>query len=275
MSAPAPAVLREPAEWRRWCAAARARGTLGFVPTMGALHAGHASLVARSAAENAATAVSIFVNPTQFDDPADLAAYPRTVAADVELLAATGVSAVFLPEPATMYPHGYRYRVSEDSLSRRLCGAHRPGHFDGVLTVVLKLLLLTAPHRAYFGEKDFQQLALIRGMARDFFLDVEVVGCPTVREASGLAMSSRNVRLSPGGRVRAAALHREIAGAADAAAAARALEREGFRVEYVEDLEVPGEGGAPPARRRLAAVWLEGVRLIDNVPIGEGGGDTR
>jgi pantoate--beta-alanine ligase len=275
MSAREPVVIAGIAEWRRWCAAARARGTLGFVPTMGALHAGHASLVARSAAENAATAVSIFVNPAQFNDAADLAAYPRTVAADVELLRAAGAAAVFLPEPATMYPHGYRYRLCEDDLSRRLCGAHRPGHFDGVLTVVMKLLLLTAPHRAYLGEKDYQQLLLIRGMVRDFFLETEVVACATVREASGLAMSSRNVRLSAEGRVRAAVLHRALAGAADPAAAARELERQGLRVEYVEDLEVPGEGNAPAARRRLAAAWLEGVRLIDNVAIGSEGSEPR
>jgi pantoate--beta-alanine ligase len=235
---------------------------------MGALHEGHATLVRRSAAENALTAVSIFVNPTQFDDPADLAAYPRTLESDVALLRSAGADAVFLPEPATLYPHGNHYRVVESELSRRLCGAHRPGHFDGVLTVVMKLLLLTAPHRAYFGEKDFQQLALIRGMVRDFFLETEIVACPTVREPSGLAMSSRNARLSAAGKVRAAALHRVLAGAADAAEAAREIEREGLRVEYVDDLELPGENGAAAARRRLAAAWLEGVRLIDNVAIG-------
>ena len=275
MSAPGPVVVDGVAEWRAWCANARGRGTLGLVPTMGALHEGHATLVRRSAAENASTAVSIFVNPTQFNDPADLAAYPRTLESDVALLRSAGADAVFLPEPATLYPRGFHYRVVESELSRRLCGAHRPGHFDGVLTVVMKLLLLTAPHRAYFGEKDFQQLALIRGMVRDFFLATEIVPCPTVREPSGLAMSSRNARLSADGRVRAAALHRALAGTVDAAAAARELERQGLRVEYVEDLELPGENGAASARRRLAAAWLEGVRLIDNVAIGAKGRERR
>jgi pantoate--beta-alanine ligase len=272
MSALGPVVVGGAAEWRAWCAGARARGRLGYVPTMGALHEGHASLVRRSAAENAATAVSIFVNPAQFDDPKDLAAYPRSVESDVALLRSAGADAVFLPEPGTMYPNGLRYKVVEAELSRRYCGAHRPGHFDGVLTVVMKLLTLTGADRAYFGEKDYQQLVLVRGMVADFFIATEVVSCPTVREPSGLALSSRNARLSPAGRAKAAAIHRALGANADPGAAARELERHGFEVEYVEELVDLLDG----SRRRLAAVRLEGVRLIDNVAVTTGvGADGR
>lgn len=242
-------------------AARRARGArdAGFVPTMGALHAAHRSLLDRARAENAELWASVFVNPAQFDDPADLARYPRTLEADLELLRSAGADLVFLPCEAELYPDGYRYRVVENDLSRQYCGANRPGHFDGVLTVVLRLLMLVRPARAYFGEKDFQQLRLVEGMARAFFLDTEIVPCALVREPDGLAMSSRNRLLTPAERARAPDFHRLLADsvrtgqAADEAA--RRLERSGFGVDYVEDY-----GG-----RRLAAVRLGTVRLIDNV----------
>ncbi len=237
----------------------RGAGTTGFVPTMGALHEGHLSLLRRARAENARAWASLFVNPAQFDDHADLAAYPRTVAADLALLEAAGCELVFMPREREIYPDNYRYRVTEIDLSRRFCGAGRPGHFDGVLTVVLKLLLLVRPERAYFGEKDFQQLRLVEGMARAFFLDTEIVPCALVREPDGLAMSSRNRRLSAADRARAPALHRVLAQSVaerqPAAEAAAALAREGFEVEYVSDHD----------GRRLAAVRLGKVRLIDNV----------
>src|SRR5262249_29466052 len=161
------------------------------VPTMGALHEGHLSLVKRSRVENDRTLVSIFVNPTQFDDPADFDAYPRTVKRDLALLEAAGVDFVLLPGAGDMYVDGFRYRVSEPEVSTILEGEHRPGHFGGMLTVVLKLLNIAAAERAYFGEKDWQQLSLVRGMADAFFLPTAIVACPTVRESTGLALSSR------------------------------------------------------------------------------------
>ena len=172
------------------------RQSVGFVPTMGALHAGHRSLLERARAENDAVVLSIFVNPAQFNDPGDLERYPRTLEEDLAL-AGTLVDHVLVPDPRDMYPDGYQYRVSEHGLSATLEGAHRPGHFDGVLTVVLKLLNLVRPDRAYFGEKDRQQLELVQGMVRAFHLGVAIVPCPTVRDPDGLAQSSRNRRLSP------------------------------------------------------------------------------
>jgi pantoate--beta-alanine ligase len=228
--------------------------SVGFVPTMGALHAGHRSLLERARAENDRVVLSIFVNPSQFDDPADLGRYPRTLDADLGLAAGLA-DHVLVPNPGEMYADGYLYRVCEHGLSARLEGAHRPGHFDGVLTVVLKLLNLVRPHRAYFGEKDRQQLDLVQGMARALFLPVEIVPCPTVRDPDGVALSSRNRRLSPAARARAAAFPRILRDSPGAAQAAAALGNAGFGVDYVED-----QGDV-----RLAAVRIEDVRLIDNV----------
>jgi pantoate--beta-alanine ligase len=228
--------------------------SVGFVPTMGALHAGHRALLERARAENDTVVLSIFVNPTQFNDPGDLERYPRTVDADLALAGAL-VDHVLVPDPKEMYPDGYRYRVTEHAQSATLEGAHRPGHFDGVLTVVLKLLNLVRPDRAYFGEKDRQQLELVQGMVRALHLPVDIVPCPTVRDPDGLAQSSRNRRLSPGARARASAFPRILREAPDARSAAQALKGAGFGVDYVEDRE-----GV-----RLGAIRLEDVRLIDNV----------
>jgi len=148
---------------------AKALGEVGFVPTMGALHQGHGSLFKTARAQNDCVIASIFVNPTQFNDQNDLKSYPRTLEKDREMAQAMGVDAVFLPTPIMIYPDGYRFKLHEDGLSQTLCGGDRPGHFDGVLTIVMKLLMLTKPHRAYFGEKDYQQFQLIADMARDFF----------------------------------------------------------------------------------------------------------
>jgi pantoate--beta-alanine ligase len=247
--------------WREERRSPRLAGTtIGFVPTMGALHEGHLSLVRRSRAENARTVVSIFVNPTQFDDPTDLARYPRPLEDDLAKLRGVGTDFVLLPPEHELYADGFRYRVRETGLSASMEGAHRPGHFDGVLTVVLKLLCVARADRAYFGEKDWQQLALVRGMADAFLLPTMIVGCPTVRESDGLALSSRNRHLSAADRRLAPRFHRALATANTAGAAARALAADGFVVDYVEDY-----GG-----RRLGAVRLGGVRLIDNVPL-EGG----
>lgn len=232
--------------------------SIGFVPTMGALHAGHLSLVQSSQRDNDCTVVSIFVNPTQFNQAADLEHYPRTTAADLALLQASDTDAVFMPDAASLYADAYTFRVSESAFSQRLCGAHRPGHFDGVLTVVMKLFNIIRPTRAYFGEKDYQQLQLVRGMVDAFFLPVTVVACPTVREADGLAMSSRNTRLDARQRAQAPALFRALQSASSAAQAREALQQLGFDVDYVEDLD----------GRRFGAVRLGDVRLIDNVAIG-------
>lgn len=239
--------------WRQRIA--QSAESLGLVPTMGALHAGHLSLVRESLSRCNRTLVSIFVNSTQFDEPKDLGQYPQQIERDLAELGAAGVNAVFLPQAAEMYADDYRYRLSESRDSRLLCGAHRPGHFDGVLTVVLKLFNITTPTQAFFGEKDFQQLTLIRDMVSALHLPIEIVPVPTVREADGLAMSSRNARLSPLGRALAPLLHQHLTSAADCDSARQALEQAGLTVDYVEE-----HWG-----RRLAAVRVEDVRLIDNV----------
>jgi pantoate--beta-alanine ligase len=229
---------------------------LGFVPTMGALHAGHLALVERSRRENQATLVSIFINPTQFDNPQDLAAYPHDLAADALLLEQAGVDYLLAPNAEQMYPMGYRHRILESTDSLLLCGAHRPGHFDGMLTVVMKLLQLARARRAYFGEKDFQQLLLVRQMVSDFFLPVEIVACPIIRESDGLAMSSRNRRLDDKDRHLAARLFEILQSPQTLTQIETDLKQAGFEVDYVEHWK----------GRRLAAVRLGGVRLIDNIP---------
>lgn len=245
-------VWRTLADWR--AARGGLTGSVGYVPTMGALHTGHRALLARARADNDAVVLSIFVNPTQFNDPADLAKYPRTLEADLAVAAGLA-DHVIVPEAAELYPDNYTYRVTEETLSRRLEGAHRPGHFDGVLTVVLKLLNLVQPTRAYFGEKDWQQLRLVEGMVRSLLLPVEIIACPTEREPDGLALSSRNRRLSAGARLRAAVFPRILRSAPTAAAAMTELRQSGFDVDYVAD-----EPGV-----RLGAIRTENVRLIDNV----------
>jgi pantoate--beta-alanine ligase len=228
---------------------------------MGALHRGHASLVERCRAENDIVVVSIFVNPSQFNDATDLERYPRTLDRDLALLESLGTDEVIVPGVGEMYPEGYRFRMEPPGDDLVLEGAHRPGFLQGVLTVVLKLLNLAGAGRAYFGEKDYQQLRVVTAMTEDFFLPTQIVPCPTVREESGLAMSSRNERLSPQGRAKAAYLFHALTTAATCEQAKADLEARGFLVEYVEERWA----------RRLAAVHLEGVRLIDNVPIGFAG----
>ena len=230
---------------------------IGFVPTMGALHHGHSSLVRRCRDQNDIVVVSIFVNPSQFNDPADLALYPRTREADLALLSNLSVDDVFAPNAADLYPMGFRFRVHEPGATPLMEAEYRPGYFEGMLTIVLKLLLLVRPDRAYFGEKDYQQLQAVTDMARDFFIPVEIVPCPTVREPSGLAMSSRNALLPPEAREKAALLFRALSISANSEEAEAILEAEGFETDYVED-----HWG-----RRFAAVTLSGVRLIDNVPL--------
>jgi pantoate--beta-alanine ligase len=191
--------------------AARVAGqSVGLVPTMGALHAGHYSLVDRAASECDLVVVSIFVNPTQFGPGEDLGAYPRTLEADLAGCREHGAALVFAPGPAEMYPRQSATRVSVSGLDAVLCGASRPGHFAGVCTVVAKLFNIVAPDRAYFGAKDYQQVAIIRRMAEDLNFPVDIVTCPIVREADGLAMSSRNAYLSHAERAQAPALHQSL-----------------------------------------------------------------
>jgi pantoate--beta-alanine ligase len=231
-------------------------GSIGFVPTMGALHAGHASLVERCRRENDVVVVTIFVNPAQFNEPRDLERYPRTLEEDLRLLEAMGADEVVIPRERDLYPNGYCFRIENDASAQLMEGARRPGHLQGVMTVVMKLLNLVRADRAYFGEKDFQQLRVVTEMARDFFVPTEIVGCPTVREDSGLAMSSRNALLAPDAREKAATIYRTLQSAATVGEAGSSLVSAGFKVDYMEE-----HWG-----RRLAAVFLDGVRLIDNVP---------
>jgi pantoate--beta-alanine ligase len=257
---------------------------VAFVPTMGNLHDGHLELVRRGRALAPRVVVSIFVNPLQFGPGEDLASYPRTLARDSELLAAAGADLLFAPSAETMYPRppAEQTRVEVPGLSDILCGASRPGHFVGVSTVVCKLFNMVRPDLALFGEKDFQQLAVIRRMVDDLCIPVEVVGVPTVREPDGLAMSSRNGYLTAEERERAPALHRALqaltqaveAGGSDLAALERAaaarIDAAGLRTDYVSvrrvrDLALPGD--ADEDLVVLAAAYLGRARLIDNLRV--------
>jgi pantoate--beta-alanine ligase len=270
--------------------AARATGrSVGLVPTMGALHAGHLSLMARARSECDVVAVSIFVNPLQFGDPEDIARYPRTVEADLALCAEAGVDIVFVPGVTEMYPSWpspVPTTVSVSGVSAGWEGASRPGHFDGVATVVTKLFSIAGPCRAYFGEKDFQQLAVVRQLVSDLSLPVQVVGCPIVRETDGLALSSRNVRLSGDERRAAIVLSRALAAgrsvlercvdgkAVRASAVSRAMRRivatePMVRLDYAaavrdDDLVECGLITDPGVVRLLIAAEVGPVRLIDN-----------
>jgi len=231
--------------------------SIGFVPTMGCLHEGHATLLKQARQENDIVVLSIFVNPTQFNDANDFSKYPKTFNADLELAVENKVDYIFLPNEKTMYPDDYRYRLTENNFSKTLCGEHRPGHFDGVLTVVMKLFHIVNPTKAYFGEKDFQQLKLIQDMVSAFFMDVQIIPVPTVREINGLAMSSRNKRLSENERLLAAKIYELSSSLTSADDVKKALNNLGFLVDYVKDIE----------DRRFIAAKLGDVRLIDNVEI--------
>jgi pantoate--beta-alanine ligase len=275
-------IVRTVAEAKALCRQWRREGKrIGLVPTMGYLHEGHLSLVRASKERDDATVVSIFVNPTQFGPKEDFQKYPRDLDKDAAYLRQAGVEALFYPEPAGMYPPGYRTYVEVEGLQDRLCGKSRPGHFRGVATVVLKLFDVVAPDRAYFGAKDAQQVLIIRRMARDLDLDVEVVTCPLVREPDGLALSSRNAYLSAEERKAALALSTGLRWAEKAAAAGEreaarlvagirsVIEREPLaRIDYVE--AVDPETLEPVAELRgevlvALAVFIGATRLIDNV----------
>ena len=261
----------------------RAGRRIGLVPTMGAFHEGHLSLMRRAREDCDLVVVSLFVNPTQFNDPTDLDAYPRDSERDAGLAAEIGVDYLFAPAAEEVYPPGFATTVSVSGLTETLEGAHRGrAHFDGVATVVTKLLNIVGPDVAYFGQKDAQQAVVLKRLVRDLDIPVAIEVCPTVREADGLAMSSRNVHLSAADRARAAALHRALRAAADAvsagerdpsAARERALAeltRDGIDPEYIE--LVSADGLAPIERidgdvLAVLAAPLGGTRLIDNQPI--------
>ena len=255
---------------------------VGVVPTMGALHEGHLSLVAQARAGCDRVIATICVNPRQFNNPEDLAKYPRTEDRDATMLSEAGVDVLFAPPPEVVYPQGFSTLVSVAGLSAELEGAFRPGHFDGMATVVTKLLLMTGADRAFFGEKDWQQLQIVRRLAADLNIPVAIAGCPTLREPDGLAMSSRNMRLSPEDRAKAPALYRAMIRAAAAirggqkiysalkAAEAEVLDAGYSGVDYIalhaaESLQ-PLHRLDRPARL-LAAAWIGGVRLIDNIGV--------
>jgi pantoate--beta-alanine ligase len=281
-------LVREPEAFRRACDEARAGGgRVGLVPTMGALHAGHVALVAEAGRRASFVAVSVFVNPTQFGPNEDYGRYPRTLDADMEKCERAGAALIFAPAAEGLYPPGDETRVRVGATAGPLCGAHRPGHFEGVATVVAKLFALTGPCVAVFGRKDYQQLRVITRMAADLFLPVEVVGLRTVREPDGLAMSSRNAYLSPEQRAAALAIPRGLSRAAGAflrgerdAGALAALARAevagvATSIDYVDVADpgtvqvfAPGERVGERALLALA-VRLGSARLIDNVVLGE------
>jgi len=262
-------------------AGARAgRPRVGLVPTMGALHAGHKRLIDLARAECDAVVVSIFVNPMQFDREDDLQKYPRTLESDIELCASSGVDVVFAPSAAEMYPVPLNCTVDVGRVADHLCGRNRPGHFRGVATVVMKLFQIAQPERAYFGEKDAQQLAVIRHLVSDLNVPVEIVAVPTVREADGLALSSRNQRLTPEERRVAPALYEALgvarqqiaAGVIDTAlirqAAMRVIDqRQGIKLEYLEIVEAGEMQPVEHVDRPVivaGAIWVGSTRLIDN-----------
>lgn len=233
--------------------------TIGFVPTMGNLHLGHLSLFERAKKENEFAVASIFVNPTQFHLTNDFENYPQTKDEDIALLQSIEVDYVLLPTVQELYQDDYQTRIAETKLSLELEGEYRPGHFTGMLTVVLKLLNLTQPTCAYFGEKDYQQLLLIKKMVQAFFLPTEIKACKTIRAADGVALSSRNARLTPRERQKLALFPQLLKSHLPKEKIMHELELQGFKVEYIEERW----------QRRLGAVWLGNVRLIDNVAIGE------
>jgi len=271
----------DPAEYRRSCNELRLTGPVAFVPTMGALHEGHLTLMREAKRRAKHVAVSIFVNPTQFGPNEDLALYPRDLPGDLDKCRSVGVDVVFTPEPRSMYLPGEATRVGVEALTDELCGASRPGHFDGVCTVVSKLFCLTGECTAVFGQKDYQQLKVIQRMVADLFLPVEVVGHPIVRESDGLAMSSRNRYLDPEERTRALSLSEGLSRASlafsEGERAPRALETlvteclqsAGAVIDYVSCADPERLSRLPdaarPERALLAvAAFVGKTRLIDN-----------
>ena len=274
--------LSTPSDAHQWSDEHRRDGqSIGLVPTMGALHCGHAALIERSQALCDLTVVSIFVNPTQFDRSDDFDLYPRTLDDDLALCDSLGVNAVYMPTVDAMYPDGFDTTIDPGSLAHRWEGEHRPGHFAGVATVVTKLLTAVQPHIAVFGEKDFQQFAVIQHVVRDLGLPVTVVGEPTVREDDGLAMSSRNVHLAPDARAQANSIKQAIDRALDRSTNTGSpndiveqvttdIQQAGGTVDYVavvDRLTLEPVAGLNDNTQLLVAAWFGGVRLIDNAAL--------
>ena len=274
--------LSTPSDAHRWSDEHRRDGqSIGLVPTMGALHRGHAALIERSQALCDLTVVSIFVNPTQFDRSDDFDLYPRTLDDDLALCDSLGVNAVYMPTVDAMYPDGFDTTIDPGSLAHRWEGEHRPGHFAGVATVVTKLLTAVQPHIAVFGEKDFQQLAVIQHVVRDLGLPVTVVGEPTVREDDGLAMSSRNIHLTSDARAQATSIKQAIDRALDRSTNTGSpsdiveqvttdIQQAGGTVDYVavvDRLTLEPIAGLNDNTQLLVAAWFGGVRLIDNAAL--------
>lgn len=272
-------IIRTPAEMRDWSLSARAAGaTIGFVPTMGALHEGHASLLRAASAQNDKAVASVFVNPTQFAPNEDFAAYPRTFDADRAMCKEAGIDVIYAPDSKTLYPEGYATYVNVEKVSAGLCGASRPIFFRGVTTVVTKLFNTVLPHRAYFGQKDAQQCAVIRRMTRDLDFGIEIVEMPTVREADGLAMSSRNRYLTPDERQQALAISRGLfkaramleTGERDSLVLVNTVRNEmsALNIDYVELVDANTIEPLARATGRVllaAAAWVGKARLIDNI----------
>ena len=250
-------ILKSPTELKKFLELSN--GNIGFVPTMGALHAGHVSLFRKAQEDSDICIASIYVNPTQFDDPQDLNRYPSAAENDKQIMRANGVNGVFFPDYHHLYPDGYRYQLAERVFSKELCGKTRPGHFAGVLTVLMKLFLIIKPDKVFLGEKDYQQLELVKGMVDAFHMDIEIIGCPTVRESDGLAMSSRNKNLTESQRRKAPKFFELLSKKGNDRAISDELEMYGFGVDYVVSKK----------DRRFGAVTLGSnenkVRLIDNV----------
>lgn len=250
-------IFKSVKEWQAFRKKEKIADSLGFVPTMGNLHAGHQSLLERSAQENDHSLLSIFINPTQFDNKDDLKHYPRTLEADIEIARKANIDFLLIPSFTDLYPDNYTYKVQETQLSQIMEGKARPNHFEGMLTIVLKLLLIAKASRAYFGEKDFQQLELIQGLAKAFFLDTEIIPCPTIRDEKGFALSSRNSRLSSQQYLKALLFPQLLNSTGSVQSISQRLSQSGFEVDYIEDY----------SGRRFGAVKLGNVRLIDNFKI--------
>ncbi len=279
-------IFTTPADMRAWSDKRRASGRrIGFVPTMGALHDGHLSLIADAARRSDDVVVSIFVNPLQFNEAADFDGYPRPIDDDVAACERAGVAAVFAPTAAAMYPAGFQTRVVPGPLGDVMEGPNRPGHFEGVVTVVAKLFGAVRPHVAIFGQKDYQQLRIITQMATDLDLGIDVVGHPIVRDADGVAKSSRNVRLSPEQRAAAVAVPQSLDAAIDAGAAGASVDAvlaaatavvdaeplasleyvTVFDADQLTEIDSLGAAEQRPGSLRIAtAIWFGDVRLIDN-----------
>lgn len=252
-----PKIIESLSEWRKIRKSISKRETIGFVPTMGNLHIGHISLLNQSRQQNDISILSIFVNPTQFNNSTDLKNYPRTLEEDKNQAEKAKVDYILIPHYQEIYPDNYEYKVSEEKISTILEGAFRPGHFSGMLTVVLKLLLLINPTRSYLGEKDYQQLQLIKGLAQAFFLETEIIGCPTIRNEFGLPYSSRNNRLTKEQYQQSQYFPKIFHSSKNCDEIKNELIQRGFEVEYIEE----------QGNRRFAAVKIGDVRLIDNIEI--------